>query len=284
MKSRYLALTILVLSLCIAMASKAEDSTGSSRGDNEFSWDISIAADVIKESPLILGTDQEDTFDYLKVSILLDIYYRGFFIQTNKHRYSSYVDGAEIGYELEVNENYEVDLISKIYLPGFSATEKGLFNKDKIEELQGINTREYLSNQGIRYMRYFQNAVYWVDVAADILNGEHHGWVIDGFYSYILQKRNWEIYLGAGASFFSSNMNNYYFSVRSEEARDSRPAYRAGAGYRLQIEAFVQHPISEGWLFNGGVTLSHYSNSISDSPLVVRENVMRAQAGVSYVF
>jgi outer membrane protein len=121
-------------------------------------------------------------------------------------------------------------------------------------------------------------------VAADILNAEHHGWVIDGFYSYILQKRNWDINLGAGASFFSSNMNNYYFSVQPEEVRDSRPLYRAGAGYRLQVEAFVQHPISEGWLFNGGVTLSHYSNSISDSPLVTRKNVMRAQAGVSYVF
>lgn len=183
-----------------------------------------------------------------------------------------------------MNADYEIDLISKTYLSGFSATEAGLITTGHIEELQGIKTRDYISNQGIRYMRYLHNAVYWVDVAADIINGDHHGWVVDGFYSYILQKRNWDINLGAGFSFFSSNMNSYYFSVQPEEATDLRPIYRAGEGYRLQVEAFVQHPISEGWLFNGGVTLSHYSNSISDSPLVTNENVIRAQLGVSYVF
>jgi outer membrane scaffolding protein for murein synthesis (MipA/OmpV family) len=274
----------MVLSLFAATASKAQDSAASSRGNDEFSWDISIAADVINESALIVGANQEETFDFFEISILLDIYYRGFFIQTNKHRYSSYVGGSEIGYELEVNENYEIDLISKVYLSGFSSTEAGLITDEQIEELQGVKAREYISNQGIRFMRYLENAVYWVDVAVDIFNDEHHGWVIDGFYSYILQKRNWDINLGAGASFFSSNMNNYYFSVQPEEATDSREVYRAGEGYRFQVEAFVQHPISEGWLFHGGVILSHYSSSIGDSPLVARDNVMRAQVGVSYVF
>jgi hypothetical protein len=288
MKSRYLASIILFLCLCCTLTSKAQEtdqagSVSSSRGGNEFSWDISITIDMVYESTFIIGTEKKVALDFLELDLLIDVYYRGFFFQSNKHRYNRYDERVEIGYELAVNENYEIDLISKIYLTGFSAS--GLFdNGEPIEELAGINPRKYLSSQGIRYRRYLPNAVYWVDVATNLFSNVHDGWVIDGFYSYILQRRNWDINLGAGASFFSNEMNNYYFSVQPEEATSSRPVYQAGAGYRLQVEAFVQHPLSEAWLFTGGVTLSHYSNSISDSPLVVRDNIIRAQVGVRYVF
>lgn len=252
--------------------------------DGEFSWNLTIGADVIKAPSIIIGVDQEDGFDFLEISFFLNLYYKGFFIQSNKHRFGGYVNGAELGYELQVNDEYEIDLISKTYLPGFAYSNAGLSGEREIPELLGIKEREYISNQGIRYMRYLPNAVYWIDWAASVFDDEHSGWVIDGFYSYILQKRNWDINLGVGASVYSSNMNNYYFSVRPEEATEDRPIYEAGAGYRVQLEAFVQRPINASWLFNSGVTVSHYSKSISDSPLVVRQNSVRAQLGVSYVF
>jgi hypothetical protein len=252
--------------------------------DGEFSWNLTVAADVIKTQSIIVGVDQEDGLDFLEISVLVDLYYKGFFIQTNKHRFGGYVNGAEFGYEIEVNDEYEIDFISKTYVSGFSDSDVGLTGDRKIPELLGVKEREYVSNQGVRYMRYLPNSVYWIDWAASIFSNEHRGWVIDGFYSYVLQSRNWDINLGAGLSLYSSNMNNYYFGVTPEEASQSRPIYDAGAGYRAQLEAFVQRPISESWLFNGGVTVSHYSKSISDSPLVVRQNSVRAQVGVSYVF
>ena len=91
----------MLLSLCWTLTSKAQethhdDSVSSSRGGDEFSWNDSIAADVIKESTLLLGTNQEDAFDFLEISILVDMYYRGFFIHTTKHRYSNIVDGSKI--------------------------------------------------------------------------------------------------------------------------------------------------------------------------------------------
>lgn len=291
MKLRNLVSIILLFSLCWTITSKAQeahqsDSVSSSRGGDEFSWDISIAIDLIAESPFIIGANQEDEFDYLDMSILLDVYYRGFFIQSNRHRYSSYVNGGELGYELEVNESYEVDLIFKGYLPGFSSDYAGFAGVDEgeIEGLEGIDSRYGILHTGIRYMRYLENAVYWVDVAGDIFTDTHNGWVVDSFYSYILQRRNWDINLGVGASFFSSKMNSYYFSVEPEEAKESRPIYQVGSGYRLQAEVFFQRPISESWLFNGGVTLSHYSNSIGNSPLIVSKNIIRAQIGAKYVF
>ena len=253
---------------------------------SEFSWDVTIAMDLVSDVYILRGSEQKQAIDFIDVAVLLDIYYRGFFIQTNKYRYGSYVDGLELGYELAVNDEFEIYLISKEYFPAFSVRQAGsrFETDDEIEELQGITERKYVSSQGIRYMRYLDNAVYWLDVAADIFEGYHKGWVIDGFYSYILQYRNWDINLGAGASFFSSQMNSYYFSVKPKEALDSRPVYDAGAGYRFQLEAFAQRPISESWMFSGGVTISHFSSSIANSPLVKRRNATRAQVGVRYVF
>lgn len=260
------------------------------KSQTEFSWDIAIALDIVNHDYILAGSEQQNSWDYIKPSILLDVYYRGFFIQSNRHRYSSYIEGLEIGYELVVNDNYSLDIISKVYIQGFSDSHAGARYEDeededeKIEELKGITERRYVSNQGLRYMRYLPNAVYWFDVAVDLADRAHRGWVIDGFYSHILQYRNWDINLGAGASFFSSKMNDYYFSVKPSEALDSRPIYAAGSGYRFQLEAFFQRPINESWGFSGGVTLSHYSSSIAKSPIVTRQNTSRAQIGVTYVF
>ncbi|MDU0353630.1 MipA/OmpV family protein [Paraglaciecola aquimarina] len=252
--------------------------------DGAFSWNVTITGDIMSSQSILAGVNQEKFTEFLDISVFIDLYYKGFFIQTNKHRFGDYVNGAELGYELLVNEKYEIDLISKTYLPGFSSDTAELVYEREIPELAGIDEREFLSSQGIRYMGYLPSSVYWIDWAVNLLNSEHRGWVIDGFYSYILQRRNWDINFGGGISLFSSNMNGYYFSVKPEEATQDRPVYDAGAGYRLQLEAFVQRPLSEGWLFNAGVTFSHYSKSISDSPIIDRQNALRAQIGVSYVF
>ncbi|WP_158965960.1 MipA/OmpV family protein [Paraglaciecola sp. L3A3] len=282
---------LLLASFCFCSAGVFAQSnnqpTANVHSDNpegKFSWSLTIATDIVLTESMFIGAEQDQDLDFVNISILLDLYYKGFFIQTNKHRFGGYANGAEVGYELEVNDQYEIDLINKMYLPGFSSSYVGTIDTRDIPELEGIKDREFISSQGIRYMRYLSNSVYWIDLAANIFGDEHSGWVVDGFYSYILQKRNWDINLGVGASFYSSNMNNYYFSIKPEEATQIRTEYKPGAGYRLQIEAFVQRPINEDWLFNGGLTISHYSKSIADSPIVVRENEVTAQIGFSYVF
>ncbi len=273
---------LIVAMWLVTMSSMAQSAESEDRDD--FSWNVTLGVGLISDPTLLAGAEQYKTRHYWGVLASLDLYYKGFFIQTNKHRTNGFLRGSELGYELYIADDYEFDLISKSYLVGFDENNAGLVQDEKIPELEGIRSREFSADQGIRYIRYLNDAVYWIDIAGNILNDYHDGWVLDAFYSHIIPIRNWDINIGAGATYFSSEMNNFYFSITEEEANESRPIYEAGAGYRLELEAIAQYPISEDWLFSSGLTFSHYSNSIADSPIVARQNVLRFQVGVSYVF
>lgn len=290
--NRILIFKSVIMALMMCVVSSVTHSTehqevsieGQSKSSKGFSWDVTIAIDASQSQFLMIGEEESNKNEFLGFSFLVDLYYKGFFIQSNKHRLGGYLSGGELGYELLVTEEYEIDLISKSYIAGFSSQNDSIFNNKGNPELIGVKERDYISNLGIRYMRYMPDAVYWVDIASNLIGTQHSGWVIDGFYSHMLQHKNWDINLGVGASIFSRDMNNYFFSVSPEESNEQRPIYNAGAGYRLQFEAFAQRPISDSWLFSSGIIFSHYSNSIYDSPLVARQNILRAQVGVRYVF
>lgn len=277
-------LTTLLLLTGLLQTAESRASNPQPDQPEDFSWNLTLGVALVSNPTHIAGAEQYEAKHYWGVQASLDLYYKGFFLQTNKHRFDGFMTGSELGYELIVEDEYEIDLISKSYLVGFDENNAGLVRDESIPELEGIKSRGVGSNQGVRYIRYLDDAVYWVDVATDLFNNKHDGFVVDGFYSRILPIRNWDISLGVGATYFSEDINNYYFSVSEYEAREFRPVYDAGDGYRIELEASAQKPVWEDWLFSAGVTLSHFSDSIADSPLVARQNVLRFQVGISYVF
>ncbi|WP_340679007.1 MipA/OmpV family protein [Paraglaciecola sp.] len=274
---------LLVLSLCCntAQAQQAENEKGS----EEFSWNISLGVALVYNPSIIKGGEQKDFDEFLGVITTIDLYYKGFFIQSNRNRFNYLLEGTEVGYELHRGSNYDIDFISKEYLPGFNENSVGWHcEEDGIPEVEGMREREFGAMQGIRYSRYMENAVWWVDAAINITESYHNGWVIEGFYSNKVQIQNWDVNYGAGASMFSSAMSNYYYSVTPAEARDDRSVYTPGAGFRVDLEATARYPVSENWLFSTGIALSAYSSSIGKSPLIKRSSVIRFNLSISYVF
>ena len=104
------------------------------------------------------------------------------------------------------------------------------------------------------------------------------------FYSYLIQHRNWDIYVGGGFTYYSQNIMDYYIGVSSIEANENRAEFTADEGYRTQLELYAQHPISESWSFNTGVTHSYFSSNVKESPLVDTNQVTQVMVGVLYVF
>lgn len=271
-------INFLAMLCCSAFAS------GDQGSEDEFYWNLTAELGLVKDSTLIVGGKQDGLDDYAALSIWLDLYYKGFFIQSNRYRTSGLVGATEIGYELYLDKDFEINLINKNYLAGFDQNNVGLIGDSDIEELAGIKDREFAPSQGLRYMRYYEGAVAWVDVSVDLLAGYHRGWVVDTFYNRRIEYRNWDLSYGVGASLFSEDMTDYFFGVDNSEVRENRPFYEPGIGYRVEFEAVGHYPLAEDWLFTVGSTLSHYSNSIADSPLVARQNVLRFKMSVSYVF
>lgn len=271
---------VLVLATLLSISAPAS----ANNSNDEFNWNVTVELGYIYNPTLIAGGEQSNFGDFTSVNVWLDLYYKGFFVQSNRYRTSGSFGATELGYELHLDEDFELNIINKNYLAGFDQRNVGLVVDTYIEELEGIKARSFVPSQGIRYIRYLDESVYWVDVAVDLVAGRHRGWVVDTFYTKTTEYRNVDLSFGAGLTVFSADMTNYYFGVDQDEARVNRPFYEPGVGYRAELEAVMRYPLSQDWLFTAGATLSHYSNSISDSSLVARNNVFRFKLSVSYVF
>lgn len=250
---------------------------------SDFSWQAMMGMSMTYDPSIIKGVDQHDAIDFFNFAFLLDVYYKGFFIQSNHRRADSLTRGAELGYQIEVNDDWELDVILKNYLGGYEPEEL-IEDKDRsIPTLEGLAEREEGNGLALRYSHFLDDAIFTVDAA--VLNLEDgKGWLIETFYSHLVPYRNWDIYFGGGVTYYSSNTIDYYYGVDNDEVSDARMAYRANSGFRAQLEVFMQYPLSRNWSFNAAITQKYYSNSFLDSPIIDEKNTTDVMMGVLYVF
>lgn len=299
MLSLLLSLSLSLVQINSAHASaKGDDSTRFNLGDivttesdgaiketsiagETISWQLMTSIALRDNTSPIVGIDDDAQLD---LNLLFDIYYRGFFAQSDSHRFSNIGRGVAVGYELIVEQDWQLDIISKSYLNGFDQQGiKGL-REDNPPELVGIASRQHDYSQGFRFSYLFDDGALWLDLAANLLTDAHHGWLFDLYYSKLIPYKNWDIYLGSGFTYYSSEFNNYYYGVDAREVTANRPLYQAGSGYRVQMEVMAQYPLSRDWLVATGVNLSHYSSDISDSPLIEKSSFVQLIIDFRYVF
>jgi len=256
---------------------------------NEFEWQILLDLSLIYDPTIIAGIEQENLSDYLLPGLLVDISYKGFYLQTNQRRSHVLLGATELGYQLFIEDNWQLDLILKAYMQGFDSQSLIDHGGGDPELLVGLKEREVTIGAAIRYSQYFEDALFRLDFAygssgEDEKENHVGGLIIDSFYSYLLPYKNWDIYLGVGLSYFSQDIINYYIGVSPDEVLATRPEYEAEAGFRAQAEIYAQYPVSESWSFHTGITHSYFSSNVKDSPLVDTNQVTQVTLGVMYVF
>jgi outer membrane scaffolding protein for murein synthesis (MipA/OmpV family) len=233
---------------------------------------------------LLTGVEQTDPWHFFQPGLLVDISYKGFFLQTNQRRSATILGGAEFGYQLLVKDDWQIDIIAKGYMPGYVPSDLIEYQDADKELFSDLSERDDTTGVGLRYSRYFDNAIFTIDVAAGHAESDITGLIIDSFYSYLLPYRNWDIYLGAGLTYYDQALVDYYIGVNESEATKTRPQYTASNGFRGQLEVYAQYPLSSSWSFNAGITQSFYANEIKRSPLVDKNITTQVMLGVLYVF
>ncbi len=215
--------------------------------------------------------------------------YKDFFLQTNQRRSNALLGGTELGYQLYTANDWQLDIIAKAYMQGFDSDSLIEYGGGKQELLAGLRERSTTAGISLRYSRYIENALFNLDIAVaspgnDQFSQNIHGVIVDSFYSYLLPYRNWDIYLGAGLTYFSQNLMDYYIGVGANEVTEIRPEYTAESGLRAQLEVYAHYPLSTSWSFNTGITQSIYSDNIKKSPIVDTNHTTQVMIGVLYVF
>jgi len=294
MLSRKLFATLFLLFLGspVCNATEAAEETKETKTEQQeksnFSFQAMVGFSAAYDSSLLKGVHQQDAADFLNLAFLVDVYYRGFFIQSNHRRANGIWDGTshggELGYQLEANENWELDIILKNYLGGIEPNELIDKKEKNIPTLEGLENRLPGHGVAVRFSRFIDDQMYSLDLARLSMEGEESGWLLEGFYSYFIPYRNWDIYYGGALTYYSSSIVDYFYGIDKHEVSPARDLYRAEGGFRVQFEIVAQYPLSKSWSFNGTVTQSFYSDSFTDSPLVDHNNTTQIALGVLYVF
>ncbi|ALO33743.1 hypothetical protein CMT41_02700 [Colwellia sp. MT41] len=256
---------------------------------DEFEWQFALDFSLVYDPTIIAGIEQDGLSHYFMPGLLFDLSYKGFYLQSNQRRSSALLGGTEFGYQLVVEQNWQLDLIAKAYMQGYDSDSLIDYGGGDEEVLLGLTEREVTIGFAIRYSQYFKDSIFTLDLASahtgDDEYGDHvSGLIIDSFYSHLLPYRNWDIYLGVGLTYFSQDIIDYYIGVGSNEVSETRPEYTAKGGFRGQAEIYAQYPISASWSFHTGITHSLFSKNVKASPLVDTNNITQVMLGVLYVF
>jgi len=283
MLNKFCCLLLLLFSVS-SLANEKKPENESTVFNETFSWQAQMGFSLQYSKDMLEGIKQSDIDDFINISLLLDFYYKGFFIQSNQRRADTFNLGAEMGYQLLVEDDWELDIISKSYIAGFIPADLIEQTGEENPALDGLKERHFGGGVGIRYSRYFSDGYLSLDIAKLNKTDGDKGWLIDAFYSQLNPYRNWDIYLNAGITLYSSATVDYYVGIDKSEVSDARYYYQPGPAAKIQFELFAQHPISESWTFNAGFSQSYYTANVTNSPIIDARGATQIMMGVLYVF
>lgn len=249
-----------------------------------FSWQVMMGLSVYSSHSPLKDVKQEDIVDYMSLSIMIDLYYKGFFIQSNHRRSVAITQGAEVGYQLHVDDDWAVDILTKTYITGYDPDILIEKKNENIPTLEGLKEREIGDAIALRYSRFNDDSIFSIDFANLTHWSKANGWLIDVYYNEVYIYKNWDIYIGGGVTYYSNQVMDYYYGIKEEEVTNARAYYDPNTGFKGTFEVYAQYPISKKWSFSAGVTQTYYSNTIGKSPLIDRQNITQFLLGVIYVF
>jgi len=120
-------------------------------------------------------------------------------------------------------------------------------------------------------------------VAGDV-SGEHDGLEIGLEWSTPLKFGDLYLIPSLNARWMSEELVNHYFGVTTDQAQANRPVYSADAGWRYGTGLMAQYELTQHWLVRTGVEAEWYSDEISQSPIVERDNTLLFILGMGYRF
>ncbi len=187
-----------------------------------------------------------------------------------------FIQGPRVGMHLYRSDRNQVDLVLN---PGF-----GGFDADDSPYFEGMNDRDMAVFAGIQWGHQI-NRFYSLSIgmATDVTGNA------DGLRGEIGVNRSWFsgewVMTGSlGLEWLSSDVVNYYYGVRPDEARPDRPAYTGTDSWNTSFSLMVTRPFGKRAVFMGIVGYGRYGSGISESPLLERESTLFTMAGVGWRF
>jgi outer membrane protein len=187
-----------------------------------------------------------------------------------------YLHATRAGLKLSEREDHDLEIFLDYRFEGFPSDQTPPM-------LQGMARR----NSGIDLGVAYRKREPWGNLDAEILhdaNNLSHGTEMRLGYSVDLQSGRLHLRPSVALARRNAALNNYYYGVRSSEARADRPAYLPGAGLDTTIGLFGYYELSQRWRLLGGVGVTWLDAGVRHSPLVDDKMQPNAMVGAAYDF
>ncbi len=196
------------------------------------------------------------------------------FVMVETERF--FVQGPRLGVHLYRNGENRLDLT---LTPGF-----GGFDADDSPYFDGMEDRDMAVFAGIQWghqiSRFYSMSI---GISTDVTGNA------DGLRGEIGLNRNWFagqwVLTGSlGLEWLSSDVVDYYYGVRPNEARPDRSAYTGTDSWNTSLSFMATRPFGKRAVFMGIVGYGRYGSGISESPLLERDSALFSLVGVGWRF
>ena len=179
------------------------------------------------------------------------------------------------GCRLFSDSNMTFDVIGKLRTDGY--------NSEDSETLDGMHNRNMTVDVGGEFAISGNWGKLYTSILTDAM-GQHDGQEFRVTYAKPLEFEKSKISPFVGFTLLSSNLADYYYGVRDDEARAGRPAYNPGASVNWFVGLDANYQLNNDWTLLTTITYYWLDSDIRNSPIVNKDYTISILAGAMYRF
>ncbi len=186
-----------------------------------------------------------------------------------------YLRGVMGGYRLFKGERWSLGPVLRPRFEGYDATDSA--------SLAGMDDRDPSLDAGAEWSWRADWGLITVSLVTDVL-GTHHGQELELSYTAMFPYAGFDFIPSAAVHWRTSNLVDYYYGVRPEEADVNRLAYEPDDTISPAVRLMVRRKLSEKWSALGVAQYEWFGSEITDSPIVEDDYVVSFMLGLTYNF
>lgn len=150
--------------------------------------------------------------------------------------------------------------------------------------LLGMDDREFSLDAGLAASwRVPRVGQFEVSLATDVLD-RSGGQEAEVSWTGLVRAAGWQILPAVALKWQSSDMVDYYYGVRPDEALPGRRAYSPGSAIFPELSVLATRPLGERWQLFARAGYTWLPSEVTDSPLVDQDGRTSVIVGLGYTF
>jgi MipA family protein len=185
-----------------------------------------------------------------------------------------YIDGNALGFHLQQSDQWQADL--------YTAYRFGGYTEEDSSFLEGMERNDSV-DIGLALTQHTPYGSFTLDPSIDI-GGRHHGWDTELSWYSTYQQGPWRWRPWIGLDYRNQQLTDYYFGVESQEATDSRNAYRAGSSINYHLGIDLEYRLDRQNLISLNLRQTRLDDEIADSSIVDERNILSVALAYRHEF